>query len=150
MLLTKYNLHETFSLLYFSAVTVVGSDVTVVHGEQGVLTCNVIDTTERVTQVTWERQTKGHPQKSDFVAITSQGGLNVINGDGDRVKFVGNIDDKTGSLELSNITLMDEGIYTCAFILFPSGLHRKKMALFVVGMYICASEASFICAPENI
>ncbi|XP_029695608.1 nectin-1-like isoform X2 [Takifugu rubripes] len=111
------------------APSVVGRDVSVIQGETGVLLCNVVDTTDTVSQISWERYTRGQPQDSKFVTIMPESGLKVINGDGDRVKFIGNIDDKNGSLELSGITLMDEGIYTCAFTLFPSGTQQKTISL---------------------
>eukprot|EP00066_Takifugu_rubripes_P030230 XP_011619496.1 PREDICTED: nectin-1-like [Takifugu rubripes] len=119
------------SYIYFiiPAPSVVGRDVSVIQGETGVLLCNVVDTTDTVSQISWEKRTRGHPQDSEFVTITPESGLKVINGDGDRVKFIGNIDDKNGSLELSGITLMDEGIYTCAFTLFPSGTQYKTTSL---------------------
>lgn len=128
----------------------VGRDVSVVQGETGVLLCSVIHTTDTLSQISWEKQTTSHRQNSEFVTITPESGLNVINGDGGRVKFIGNIDDKNGSLELSGITLMDEGIYTCAFTLFPSGIQTKKISLSVVGMYICVSEASLTCALKRM
>lgn len=128
----------------------VGRDVSVIQGETGVLLCNVIDSTDTLSQISWEKQTKGHPQNSEFVTITPESGLKVINGDGGRVKFIGNIDEKNGSLELSNITLMDEGIYTCVFTLLPSGTQQKTISLYVVGMYICVSEASLTCALQRM
>ncbi|XP_056905889.1 nectin-1-like isoform X3 [Takifugu flavidus] len=114
------------------APSVVGRDVSVIQGETGVLLCSVIDTNYNVSQISWEKRTRGHPQDSEFVTITPGSGLKVINGGGDRVKFIGNIDDKNGSLELSGITLMDEGIYTCAFTLYPSGTQQKMISLNVV------------------
>lgn len=127
-----------------------GRDVSVIQGETGVLLCSVIDSTDTLSQISWERYTRGHPQNSEFVTITPESGLKVINGGGDRVKFIGNIDDKNGSLELSGITLMDEGIYTCAFTLFPSGVLEETIFLNVVGMYICVSEASVTCALQRM
>ncbi|XP_056905779.1 nectin-1-like isoform X7 [Takifugu flavidus] len=111
------------------APSVVGRDVSVIQGETGVLLCSVIDTNDSVSQISWEKHTRGHPQNSEFVTITPGSGLKVINGDSDRVKFIGNIDDKNGSLELSGITLMDEGIYTCAFTLYPGGIPEKTISL---------------------
>lgn len=128
----------------------VGRDVSVIQGETGVLLCSVIDTTDTLSQISWQRHTRGNPQNSVFVTITPEFGLKVLNGDGDRVKFIGSIDDKNGSLELSGITLMDEGIYTCALTLFPSGTKQKRISLNVVGMYICVSEASLTCALQRM
>lgn len=124
----------------------VGRDVSVIQGQTGVLLCSVVDTTDPVTQISWEKRTRDHSEKLEFVTITPESGLKVINGDGDRVKFIGNIDDKNGSLELSGITLMDEGIYTCAFTLFLGETLYNTISLKVVGMYICVSEASLTCA----
>ncbi|XP_056906051.1 nectin-4-like isoform X3 [Takifugu flavidus] len=128
------------------APSVVGRDVSVIQGETGVLLCNVIDTDDSVAQISWERRTRGHPQDSEFVTITPEFGLKVINGDGDRVKFIGNIDDKNGSLELSGITLMDEGIYTCAFTLYPSGIPEKKISL---NVFVPPSEVNITEQPDG-
>uniref|UniRef100_A0A3B5KIJ6 Ig-like domain-containing protein n=1 Tax=Takifugu rubripes TaxID=31033 RepID=A0A3B5KIJ6_TAKRU len=121
--------------LYLSAPSVVGRDVSVIQGETGVLLCSVIDTNDSVSQISWEKRTRGQPQDSEFVTIMPKSGLKVINGGGDRVKFIGNFDDKNGSLELSGITLMDEGTYTCAFSLFPGATQQKTISLNVFGMY---------------
>ncbi|CAF87172.1 unnamed protein product, partial [Tetraodon nigroviridis] len=59
-------------------------------------------------------------------------GLNVINGDVDRVKFIGNFDDKDGSLELSRVTLMDEGTYTCLFALSNDDIPQQTVTLHVL------------------
>lgn len=128
----------------------VGSDTSITQGGTAVLACSALDTTDTLSQIAWQKQTRGQPQNSDFVTITPEDGLKVINGGGDRVKFIGNTDDKNGSLELSNITLMDEGIYTCIFSLFPSGILQKEIALHVVGVYIYVLEATFTRALQRM
>ena len=114
------------------------------------LACSLADTEESLSQISWKKQTRGHPQNSYFVTITPQHGMKVVNGDGDRVKFIGNFDDKNGSLELSSVTLMDEGIYTCILTLFPSGPHQQTLALHVLGMYVYVLEAFFTHAVQRM
>lgn len=138
------------SSLYLAALQVVGSDITVNQGGTAVLACSITDTKESLSQISWRKRTRGLPQSSRFATIRPEDGLKVINGDGDRVKFIGNIDDRSGSLELSRVSLMDEGNYTCAFTLFPSGTYQKEIALHVVCMYINVPEASFTHALQGL
>ncbi|KAG7215821.1 hypothetical protein INR49_021944 [Caranx melampygus] len=52
-----------------------------------------------------------------------------VNGHDDRFKFVGNLAEKNGSLRLSDVTLLDEGVYTCIFTLFPTGNYQAEIHL---------------------
>uniref|UniRef100_A0A3Q3M1L9 Ig-like domain-containing protein n=1 Tax=Labrus bergylta TaxID=56723 RepID=A0A3Q3M1L9_9LABR len=111
---------------------VIGGRTTMVQGGAAVLHCKLIGTTETLTQISWRRLTRGKPRTDNFYTISSDG-PNYINGHDDRFRFIGSFTDKNGTLQLSNVTLMDEGTYTCVFTLFPSGIHETAIPLKVHG-----------------
>ncbi|KAK2849771.1 hypothetical protein Q7C36_008554 [Tachysurus vachellii] len=119
-------------LLFFAsikAIKVIGRDVTVTAGDDAQLFCEAIEATEPLTTIRWQRRTKKNPTNTDFLAITSSGKEEHINGLRDRVKFAGNLAVLDGSILLSNVTLLDEGIYTCIFSVFPSGSYKTEIRL---------------------
>ncbi|XP_060909452.1 nectin-4-like isoform X1 [Labrus mixtus] len=111
-----------------NALEVIGGRTTTVQGGAAVLPCKLIDTTETLTQISWQRLTRGKPRTDNFYTISS-GGPNYINGHDYRFEYIGSFTDKNGTLLLSNVTLMDEGTYTCMFTLFPSGIHETAIPL---------------------
>ncbi|KAF4086816.1 hypothetical protein AMELA_G00088700 [Ameiurus melas] len=114
-----------------NAVRVIGRDVSVTAGDDAQLFCQLVETDETLTSITWQRRTKEKPTNADFFAITSDGEEGHINGLKDRVKFTGDIPGLSGSILLSNITVSDEGIYTCIFSIFPSGPFDTEIHLTV-------------------
>ncbi|XP_049450883.1 nectin-4 isoform X3 [Epinephelus fuscoguttatus] len=108
---------------------VIGGNITVVQGETAILPCKLVDTAEPLTQISWQKMTRGKPQNDNFYTILAKNGPQFVNGRDDRFAFVGNFNENDGSLELSNTTLMDEGTYTCIFTLFPSGNHKTEIPL---------------------
>ncbi|XP_049904516.1 nectin-1 isoform X2 [Epinephelus moara] len=120
-------------ILILSTVTeglkVIGGNITVVQGETAILPCKLVDTAEPLTQISWQKMTRGKPQNNNFYTILAKNGPQFVNGRDDRFAFVGNFTNNDGSLELSNTTLMDEGTYTCIFTLFPSGNHKTEIPL---------------------
>ncbi|XP_026999305.1 nectin-3-like isoform X2 [Tachysurus fulvidraco] len=119
-------------LLFFAsikAIKVIGRDVTVTAGDDAQLFCEAIEATEPLTTIRWHRRTKKKPTNTDFLIITANGKEEHINGLGDRVKFAGNLAVLDGSILLSNVTLLDEGIYTCIFSVFPSGSYKTEIRL---------------------
>ncbi|XP_031585724.2 nectin-4-like [Oreochromis aureus] len=111
------------------AFRVIGGNVTVVQGGTAILPCYVIDTTDDLTQITWQRKTTEKPHNDNFLTILPRDGAQFVNGRDDRFKYIGNFNDKNGTLQLSNVTLKDEGSYTCIFTLFPSGNQKTEIPL---------------------
>ncbi|XP_026151422.1 nectin-4-like isoform X2 [Mastacembelus armatus] len=114
------------------ALRVIGGNVTVVQGGTVILPCKLTDTTEDLNQISWQRDTRRKPQTDNFYTIQKDDAPHFVNGEDNRFKFIGSIKDKNGSLQLSNVTLLDEGIYRCIFTLFPSGNHKTEMHLNVL------------------
>ncbi|XP_019208168.1 nectin-3 isoform X2 [Oreochromis niloticus] len=111
------------------ALQVIGGSVTVVQGGTAILPCNVINTNDDLTQITWQRKTREKPHNDNFLTILPREGAQFVNGRDDRFKYIGNFNDKNGTLQLSNVTLKDEGSYTCIFTLFPSGNQKTDIPL---------------------
>ncbi|XP_039455940.1 nectin-4-like isoform X2 [Oreochromis aureus] len=111
-----------------NALHVIGGSVKVVQGGTAILPCYVTDTNDDLTQISWQRRTRENPRNYIFFTASYS--------DGDRpqffneqFKFIGNFKDKNGTLQLLNVTLKDEGSYTCIFTLVPSGNQKTEMPL---------------------
>ncbi|XP_031151294.1 nectin-3 isoform X2 [Sander lucioperca] len=111
------------------ALQVIGGNVTVVQGETTTLPCKLIDTTELLSQISWQKITRGKPVNVNFFTVLEVDGPQFVNGRDDRFTFIGSFKDNIASLQLSNVTLMDEGTYMCIFTLFPSGNHKTDIPL---------------------
>ncbi|CAI5655851.1 unnamed protein product [Oreochromis niloticus] len=111
------------------ALQVIGGSVTVVQGGTAILSCHVIDTNDDLTQITWQRRTREKPHNDNFLTILPREGPQFVNGGDDRFKYIGNFNDKNGTLQFSNVALKDEGSYTCIFTLFPSGNQKTEIPL---------------------
>ncbi|XP_019207902.1 nectin-4 [Oreochromis niloticus] len=111
------------------AFRVIGGNVTVVQGGTAILPCYVIDTTDDLIEITWQRRTREKPRNDNFFTILPRDGAQFVNGGDDRFKYIGNFNDKNGTLQLSNVALKDEGSYTCIFTLFPSGNQKTEIPL---------------------
>uniref|UniRef100_A0A3P8NQC2 Ig-like domain-containing protein n=1 Tax=Astatotilapia calliptera TaxID=8154 RepID=A0A3P8NQC2_ASTCA len=120
-------------LFHFPALQVIGGSVTVVQGGTAILPCHVIDTNDDLTQITWQRRTREKPHNDNFLTILPREGVQFVNGGDDRFKYIGNFNNKNGTLQLSNVALKDEGSYTCIFTLFPSGNQKTEILLIVIG-----------------
>uniref|UniRef100_A0A665U2A8 Ig-like domain-containing protein n=1 Tax=Echeneis naucrates TaxID=173247 RepID=A0A665U2A8_ECHNA len=117
--------------------TVIGGNKTVLHGDSVILPCKLIDTTETLTQISWQRKTRGKPQLDSFFTVVPPDKQRYLNGNDNRFRFAGNASEMDGSLQLSNVTLLDEGTYSCIFTLFPTGDYKTDIPLTVIGI-ICA------------
>ncbi|XP_060732944.1 nectin-3-like [Tachysurus vachellii] len=110
------------------AIKVIGRDASVTTGDDAQLFCEVIERTDLLTTIRWQIRTKKKPTNTDFLVITSSG-KEHINRLRNRVKFAGNFIGLDGSILLSNVTILDEGIYTCMFSVFPSGRNETEICL---------------------
>uniref|UniRef100_A0A3Q3FGB9 Ig-like domain-containing protein n=1 Tax=Labrus bergylta TaxID=56723 RepID=A0A3Q3FGB9_9LABR len=115
-------------LCIFTALEVIGGRTTTVQGGAAVLHCKLIGTTETLTQISWQRLTRGKPRTDNFYTISSRTTMSMAVMIG--LGSLGVLQIK-GTLQLSNVTLMDEGTYTCVFTLFPSGIHETAIPLIV-------------------
>lgn len=108
------------------------------EGDDAKLFCQVVETAEPLlTSIRWQRRTKEKPSITDLLVITSGGKQEYINGLRDRVKFAGSYTILDGSILLHNLTILDEGIYTCVFNVFPSGTHETEVRLTIQGKILC-------------
>ncbi|KAI4889587.1 hypothetical protein NFI96_029682, partial [Prochilodus magdalenae] len=103
------------------AIRVIGRSVTVTAGENATLFCQLVDSKEKLTRITWQKKTRRTLINKDFFVVTPDGKTENKNGLGDRVQFIGNIQETIGTILLKNVTLLDEGVYTCIINIFPSG-----------------------------
>uniref|UniRef100_A0A668SVV9 Ig-like domain-containing protein n=1 Tax=Oreochromis aureus TaxID=47969 RepID=A0A668SVV9_OREAU len=111
------------------ALQVIGGSVTAIQGGTAILPCHVTDISDDLTQITWQRKTRQNPHKNNFITIQPRNGPQFVNGHDDRFKYIGNFNSKNGTLQLSNVTLKDEGSYMCIFTLFPSGNQKIEIPL---------------------
>ncbi|XP_034549360.1 nectin-1-like isoform X2 [Notolabrus celidotus] len=113
------------------ALQVIGGSTTVEENGTIVFPCKIIDTTEALSQISWQRLTRVKVQKDNFYTI-SEKGPKFVNGIDDRFEFAGDFTAKIGDLMLSNVKVLDEGNYTCIFTMFPSGNHETTIPLTVL------------------
>ncbi|XP_074550363.1 nectin-1-like isoform X2 [Halichoeres trimaculatus] len=113
------------------AIQIIGGSVTAVQGHTAVFPCKAIDTSDDLRQITWQRLTREKVQKDFFFTITEKGPT-FVNGHDYRFEFVGDFSRKNGTLRLSNVTILDEGTYTCIFTLSLSGNHQTVIPLKVL------------------
>ncbi|KAF6715388.1 Poliovirus receptor-like [Oryzias melastigma] len=98
-------------------------------GDETILLCEISGTSDRLSQITWQRTIKGKAPDDVFLTIQPRIGPKYSNGEDLRFQFIGNFDKKNGTLKFSNVTLKDEGSYTCIFSLFPSGKQSRTSQL---------------------
>uniref|UniRef100_A0A3P9L300 Ig-like domain-containing protein n=1 Tax=Oryzias latipes TaxID=8090 RepID=A0A3P9L300_ORYLA len=101
------------------------------HISSAILPCHII-TNDRLSQITWQRTIKGKAPNDVFLTIQPKIGLVYSNGKDSRFEFNGNFSDKNGTLKFSNVTLEDEGSYSCIFSLFPSGTQSRNSQLVIL------------------
>ncbi|XP_029980084.1 nectin-4-like isoform X2 [Sphaeramia orbicularis] len=126
----KEELQKMFSSTSMT-LQVIGGNITVVQGSTAFFPCILKDTTEKLNQISWQKKTKKNPEKINFFTILPEG-PEFFNVHGERFTSAANFNEKNGSFRLSNVTLMDQGTYTCIFTLFPSGNHQTEIPLNVL------------------
>uniref|UniRef100_A0AAZ3RU37 Ig-like domain-containing protein n=1 Tax=Oncorhynchus tshawytscha TaxID=74940 RepID=A0AAZ3RU37_ONCTS len=131
------NLHilQRYSHLQRTGTRVIGECRTVVQGEDVDLSCRLIETTEDLEQITWQKSTAEETQNHNFMLIYPNGVTKFIalNGLADRVQFIGDPSENLGSIRITAVRLFDEGTFTCIFSVFPSGTYTKEIPLTVLG-----------------
>ncbi|XP_045062599.1 nectin-3-like [Coregonus clupeaformis] len=115
-------------------IQVIGGRRTVVQGEGVDLSCRLIETTEDLEQITWQKSTWEEKQNHNFMLIYPNGVTNFIalNGLKGRVQFIGNTSENLGSIRITAVRLLDEGTFTCIFSIFPSGAYSTEISLTVL------------------
>ncbi|XP_072554304.1 nectin-1-like isoform X2 [Paramormyrops kingsleyae] len=111
------------------AIRVVDGPVSVTEGDSANLHCELIETDDALEQVSWQKRTREIPENINFLVIIPPEDVRHVNGLGHRVRFIGNLTKKTGSIQLLDVSLQDEGVYTCIFTVFPSGPHQTEIIL---------------------
>ncbi|CAB1328920.1 unnamed protein product, partial [Coregonus sp. 'balchen'] len=113
---------------------VIGGSRTVVQGEDVDLSCRLIETTEDLEQITWQKSTWEETQNHNFMLIYPNGVTTFIapNGLKGRVQFIGNPSENLGSIRITAARLLDEGTFTCIFSVFPSGAYSTEISLTVL------------------
>ncbi|RVE57888.1 hypothetical protein OJAV_G00203690 [Oryzias javanicus] len=97
-------------------------------GSSTILPCQT-STSDRLSQITWQKTIKGKDEV--FLIMQPTIGLKYSTEKDLRFEFIGNFNDKNGTLKFSNVTLKDEGSYRCIFSLFPSGTQNKVSNLVI-------------------
>ncbi|XP_016379014.1 nectin-3 isoform X1 [Sinocyclocheilus rhinocerous] len=138
-LLWRRNVFDLFFSLFLiylecnsiTGVKIIGHDASVKKGGNITLSCHLTETEENLTHIVWQKQTRENPKQETFLIIDKDGKTEHKNDLLDKVKFIGNIKEKNGSVQLLGMTLMDDGIYTCIFI-FPSGKNQTNINVTVL------------------
>lgn len=121
----------------FSGIKIVGHDTSVRNGENATLFTHLTDTKDSLTRIIWQKKTREDPEEKSFFVILPDGRTDHLNGLKDRIKFIGNFSEKIGTVQIQRMRLLDEGIYTCIFNLFPSGPFETNINVTVLGMMPC-------------
>ncbi|MEQ2316858.1 hypothetical protein AMECASPLE_036725 [Ameca splendens] len=107
---------------------------TVELGSTAILPCKLtreLTTDEILEQISWQRKTKGKPQTDNFLTITKEK-EKFVNGPDHRFQRIGIFADNSGTLQLSDVNLQDDGTYSCIFSIFPTGTVRMDIPLHVL------------------
>ncbi|XP_056610172.1 nectin-2 [Triplophysa dalaica] len=99
----------------------IGQHTSVRYGENATLFSQLTDTGESLTRIIWRKKTREDPEEKSFFVIFPDGQTKHLNGLKDRIQFIGDFSEKIGSVQIQEMRILDEGIYTCIFNLFPSG-----------------------------
>uniref|UniRef100_A0A672GRV1 Ig-like domain-containing protein n=1 Tax=Salarias fasciatus TaxID=181472 RepID=A0A672GRV1_SALFA len=110
-------------------VSVTGGNLTVVEGHDVTLPCKMTEQEKTLTQISWRRKTRGMPGNPFFFTISEENGQSFVDDPDPRISVIGHFAERDGTLQISNVSLNDEGRYRCIFSLFPSGTYSKKIPL---------------------
>lgn len=118
-----------YSTLSNLTIHVDGRSSTVTVGEDAILFCQLIGTTETLTRITWQRRTHISSTNENIFVIIPDGKTESVNGLGDSIEFIGNTKEYNGTVRMKNVTSLDQQIYTCIFNIFPRGPFEKEINL---------------------
>ncbi|XP_051999197.1 nectin-3 isoform X2 [Xyrauchen texanus] len=121
-----------FNCISIAGVKVIGHDTAVIYGESAFLLSQLTESKDDLARIIWQKKTREDPKEKTFFNIRSDGKTEHVNGLGHRVKFIGNTAEKNGSIQLQEMRLLDEGIYTCIFVLYPSGTFETNINVTVL------------------
>uniref|UniRef100_A0A1A8QCF6 Si:ch211-141e20.2 n=1 Tax=Nothobranchius pienaari TaxID=704102 RepID=A0A1A8QCF6_9TELE len=113
---------------------VTGGSVTVELGVSATLPCKLAGTLakdETLEQISWQRLTKEKTKLDNFFTITATA-FRFINGPDKRFEYAGRFSDHDGTLRLHDVSLKDEGTYTCILTFFPTGNKQTNIPLRVL------------------
>ncbi|XP_036821027.1 nectin-1-like [Oncorhynchus mykiss] len=111
---------------------VIGECRTVVQGEDVDLSCRLIERTQELKHITWQKSTQH--EKHNLIHIYPNGVTDFVvsNGLKGRVQLIGNLSEKLGSIRITAVRLLDEGTFTCIFNVFHSGAYTTEISLTVL------------------
>lgn len=126
------------NFMHLTALPGIGENITLVQGGTAILPCKLIGRRhpDIVSQISWRKE----PRNVNFLTILRETEPEFIDGRDERFEFIGNFSADNGTLKLSNITLKDEGTYTCIITLFPSGNVKTSILLNVLGIMCCMTK----------
>nr|XP_055071027.1 nectin-2 [Misgurnus anguillicaudatus] len=134
-----------------TSIKIIGHDTSVRFGENGTFFTQLTDTDESLSRIIWRKKTREDPVEKSFFIILPNGKTENLDGLKDRIKFIGNIAEKNGSVQLLGMRLLDEGIYTCIFNLFPSGPFETNINVTVlVPPKVSVAGATHVSGDVNV
>ena len=116
------------------------------------LSCRLIETTEDLEQITWQKSTWEETQNHNFMLIDPNGVPTFISPNGltGRVQFIGNPSENLGSIRITAVRLLDEGTFTCIFSVFPSGAYTTEIPLTVLGKNSSFTLCSIVSTFDGV
>ncbi|XP_043104246.1 nectin-3-like isoform X2 [Puntigrus tetrazona] len=130
---TNVDLFFCLLLIHLKCNNIIGGGLRIIDHDESVkkggnitLFCRLIETEEDLTRIVWQKQTRENLEQETFLIVEKDGKTEHKSDLLDKVKFIGNIKEKNGSVQLLGMTLLDDGVYTCIFI-FPSGQKQTNI-----------------------
>ncbi|KAM8976955.1 nectin-1-like [Pelodytes ibericus] len=119
--------NQALYIFFLAAAVYVNGHVYAMLGSDAELRCRV-ETQERLMQVLWERREDLKIEAFLLYKRSDQQAAHLTPFAKNRVVFLPN-GDHMGNIRIRNVTLADEGTYTCSFTTFPSGTQEREIQL---------------------